>query len=64
VNTHYITLGNNQAEARARLIKAGWDEVDSLDERFHQHTTYLGGENERVATLGEEGLVELEVIER
>jgi len=64
MNTHYITIGRNQAEARARLITAGWEEVDAITERFHQHTTYLGGETERVATLGEEGLVEVEVIER
>jgi hypothetical protein len=64
VNTHYITIGKDQTESRAQLITAGWEEVDSLDERFHKHSTYLGGETERVATLGEDGMVEVEVIER
>ena len=64
MNTYYINLGENRAEARARLILSGWEELEPIDGRFHQHRISLGEETERVATLGDDGIVELEVIKQ
>lgn len=64
MNTYYYNLGKNREEARIRLIIAGWEELEPVDGRFHQHSISLGQETERIVTLGDDGEVELEVIER
>ena len=64
MNTYYYNIGKDRAEARVRLLVAGWEELDGIDERFHQHHITIGSETERIATLGDDGLVELEVIEQ
>ena len=64
MNTYYYTIAKTRDDARLRLITSGWEELDTVDDRFHQHSIGLGYETERVATLGDGGLVELEVIEQ
>ena len=64
MNTYYYNIGKDRAEARVRLLIAGWEEVDTVDDRYHKHSIGLGMETERVATLGDGGIVEVEVIEQ
>lgn len=64
MNTYHINIGKDHAEARIRLLMAGWEEIDKIEERFRKHSIGLDYETERIATLGEDGMVELEVIEQ
>ena len=64
MNTHFYMIAETRADARLRLLTSGWEEVDATGDRFHQHSIGLGYETERVVTLGDGGLVELEVIEQ